>query len=130
MKKKKIILIIILLILTLLLIGLLVLKNGDINNSEKIVQTNERDETKEQVEIVNDYINIREENDSQSKLLGEVHKGEIYTILDKKEDDYYTWCQIETSNGIKGYIAVKYLEDIYVNFLDTVSEVSIDNNEE
>lgn len=121
MEKKKIILIIVLLIITLVLTGLLISKKNSENNQE-IVQTNKRNVTVEQVEITNDYINIRKENDSQSEAIGKVYKGEIYTVLDRQEDEYYLWYQIETTNGIKGYIAVKYLEEVYVNFLEITEE--------
>lgn len=118
MKKKKIILIIILLIITLVLSGLLVYKNRDNKENEKIVQTNKRDEYVTQIEITNEYINIRKENNSEAELLGKVYKGEIYTVLETKEDEYYNWCLIETSDGKKGYIAVKYEEESYANFLE------------
>jgi len=129
MKKKKIILIIILVIITLFLLGILIYKSLTKEKEEIIIQTNERDETKEQIKIVNDYINIRKENDSQSELLGKVYKDEIYTVLEKKEDEYYVWCLIETTNKIKGYIAVKYEEDEYVEYLKIVEE-SLENIEE
>lgn len=127
--KKKIILIIILLIITLGLTGMLVIKNRD-KNEDEIVQTNERDESKEQIKITNEYINIRKENDSSSEALGKVYKDEIYTVLDKKEDEYYTWCQIETTNGIKGYVAVKYEEELYVEFLEIILDEESENEEE
>lgn len=127
--KKKIILIIILLIITLGLTGMLVIKNRDKKDKE-IVQTNERDESKEQIKITNEYINIRKENDSSSEALGKVYKDEIYTVLDKKEDEYYTWCQIETTNGIKGYVAVKYEEELYVEFLEIILDEESESEEE
>lgn len=127
--KKKIILIIILLIITLGLTGMLVIKNRD-KNEDEIVQTNERDESKEQIKITNEYINIRKENDSSSEALGKVYKDEIYTVLDKKEDEYYTWCQIETTNGIKGYVAVKYEEELYVEFLEIILDEESESEEE
>ena len=92
------------------------------NNEELVIQTNERDQTKEQIEIKNEYINIRSDYDSSSELLGKVYKDEIYTVLEKQEDEYYTWCKIETTNGIVGYIAVKYQEENYVEFLEIVDE--------
>jgi len=128
MKKKKIILIIILLIITLVLSGLLIYKKLD-KQEEVIIQTNERNEYVEQLEIINDYINIRESNDSTSELLGKVYKGEIYTILETLEDDYYIWCKIKTNNDITGYIAVKYDDEDYVNYLEVKEEVK-ENNEE
>lgn len=129
MKKKKIILIVILLIITLALSGVLIYEKIDFsNNDEEIIQSNERDETKEQFKVINEYINIRKENDSQSESLGKVYKDEIYTILDKQEDEYYVWYQIETNNGLNGYVAVKYLEESYIELLEVKNEV--DNNEE
>lgn len=117
MEKKKIILIIIMSVITLSLVGLLVYRNYDWEK-EIIVQSNDRDDSVEQIEITNDYINIRVENDSQSEALGKVYKGEIYTVLDIKEDEYYTWCLIKTNNDIEGYVAVKYQEESYVNYLE------------
>lgn len=125
MNKKKIVLIIIMSIITVSMIGVLIYKNYD-KDSEVIVQSNSRDESVEQVEITNDFINIRLSNDSQSEALGKVYKGEIYTVLDKKEDEYYSWCLIKTNNGIEGYIAVKYQEESYVNFLEVKKEEDIE----
>lgn len=126
MKKKKIIMIIILFIISLGLSGLLIYRNYD-KTEEVIVQSNERDETKEQFKVTNEFINIRKENDSQSESLGKVYKDEIYTVLDKKEDEYYLWYQIETTNGIKGYVAVKYEEEFYIENLEVKIE---ENNQE
>ena len=122
MKKKKIVLIIILLVIILLLSGLLIIKNGNTNSGEsKIIQSNERDDSVEQIKITNDSINIRLEDNSQSEVLGMVYKDEIYTVLEQKEDEYYVWCLIETNNNIKGYVAIKYQEESYAEFLE-VSE--------
>lgn len=127
MKKKKIILIIILLVITFGLSGLLIIKNGNTNNKyeEKIIQSNKRNESVEQIKITNDTINIRKENDSQSDILGKVYKDEIYTVLEKREDEYYVWCLIETNNNIKGYIAVKYEEEIYAEFLEVTESEEV-----
>ena len=129
MKKKKIILIIFMSIITVGLTGLLIYKNIS-NKEEVIVQSNGRDNTVEQIKITNEYINIRKENDSQSESLGKVYKDEIYTVLEKEEDEYYSWCLIETKNGIKGYIAVKYEEDEYVEFLEVIEKESEEKEEE
>ena len=108
MDKKKIILIVILFVIALVLGGLLVNKKLNSNNKEEIVQSNARDENLEQLEVTNDTINIRMEADTKSEKVGKVSKGEIYTILEKKEDNYYTWYKIKTSNDIEGFIAGKY----------------------
>lgn len=108
MNKKKIILIVILFVIALVLGGLLVNKKLNSNNKEEIVQSNARDENLEQLEVTNDTINIRMEADTKSEKVGKVSKGEIYTILETKEDNYYTWYKIKTSNDIEGFIAGKY----------------------
>lgn len=125
MKKKKIILIIILLIITIILSCLLIFEKD--NKKEVVIQSNDRDETKEQFKVTNEYINIRQENKSDAELLGKVYKDEIYTILEKEEDEYYVWYLIETKNNIKGYVAAKYEEENYVELLE-VKE--IDKSEE
>ena len=107
MDKKKIILIVILFVIALVLGGLLVNKKLNSNNKEEIVQSNARDENLEQLEVTNDIINIRMEADTKSEKVGKVSKGEIYTILETKEDNYYTWYKIKTSNDIEGFIAGK-----------------------
>ena len=108
MDKKKIILIVILFVIALVLGGLLVNKKLNSNNKEEIVQSNARDESLEQLEVTNDTINIRMDADTKSEKVGKVSKGEIYTILETKEDNYYTWYKIKTSNDIEGFIAGKY----------------------
>lgn len=108
MDKKKIILIVILFVIALVLGGLLVNKKLNSNNKEEIVQSNARNENLEQLEVTNDTINIRMEADTKSEKVGKVSKGEIYTILETKEDNYYTWYKIKTSNDIEGFIAGKY----------------------
>ena len=108
MDKKKIILIVILFVIALVLGGLLVNKKLNSNNKEEIVQSNARDQNLEQLEVTNDIINIRMEADTKSEKVGKVSKGEIYTILETKEDNYYIWYKIKTSNDIEGFIAGKY----------------------
>lgn len=108
MDKKKIILIVILFVIALVLGGLLVNKKLNSNNKEEIVQSNARNENLEQLEVTNDTINIRMEADTKSEKVGKVSKGEIYTILETKEDNYYIWYKIKTSNDIEGFIAGKY----------------------
>lgn len=123
MQKKKIILIVILLVIALVLGGLLVNKKLNSNNKEEIVQSNARDENLEQLEVTNDTINIRMDADTKSEKVGKVFKGEIYTILETKEDNYYTWYKIKTSNDIEGFIAGKYKpeegqEEEYIKLLE------------
>lgn len=127
MRKKKIILIIILLIITCFLSGLLINKKLNGNSVDTVIQSNERNETLDQLEIINDEINIRQDADTKSEKLGKVVKGEIYTIIETKEDNYYTWYKIKTNNDIEGFIAGKYKpedEDVqeYIKILDKKEE--------
>lgn len=127
MKKKKIILIIILFIIACVLGGLLINKKLSNNMVDNVIQSNERNETLDQLEIINDEINIRQDADTKSEKLGKVVKGEIYTILETKEDNYYTWYKIKTNNNIEGFIAGKYKpedEDVqeYIKILDKKEE--------
>lgn len=69
------------------------------------MQSNERDTSKDQVKIVNDFINIRELANTDSEVIGKVYKGDIYTVIKQSEDEKYEWYMIETSSGIIGYIA-------------------------
>jgi len=121
MKRKKIILIVILSIITIGLTGLLIYRNID-KEKEIIVQSNERDEYKEQFKVTNEYINIRTEADTKTEILGKVYKDEIYTILDTVEDEYYIWYLIKTNNDIEGYVAVQYEEESYVELLEVKEE--------
>lgn len=89
------------------------------------VQSNDRDEYLPQVEITTDYINIREEKNTNSRILGRVYKGEIYTII--KEDKYSAnhWIKIKTNTGIKGYIAGR---DGYIKYLTIKKDNEINND--
>lgn len=127
MKKKKIILIIILFVIACVLGGLLINKKLSNNMVDTVIQSNERNETLDQLEIINDEINIRQDADTKSEKLGKVVRGEIYTILETKEDNYYTWYKIKTNNNIEGFIAGKYKpedEDVqeYIKILDKKEE--------
>ncbi len=79
-------------------------------------QSNYRNENISQIEIINDYINIRKEKSTNSEVIGKVYKGEIYTII-SSDDSSNKWIEIETSNKIHGYISgvnnyVKYIESV------------------
>ena len=74
------------------------------------------------IEVVNDYINVRDEANSTSVRISKVKKGEVYKVLDlvnkKKEKECY-WYHIELKNGETGYVCnpkgdnakIKYLND-------------------
>lgn len=114
--KKKIILIILLSII-IIIQTIFLIKN------KTITQSNQRDETVLQIEVINDYIKIRDNPNFKSNVLGEVKKGEIYTVIDKKEaetteeESQYYWYEIKTENNIQGYIAGKYEDTDYVKEL-------------
>ena len=98
-----------------------------------VEQTNLRDDTKNQIEIITDYINIREMQDVSSDILGKVYRGEIYTILSENTDSKYKWLEIETSNGIRGYISgiedyVKRLETTVI--IDEEQKPNIEDNDD
>jgi hypothetical protein len=70
-----------------------------------IEQSNIIDECKKQIKIIADKINIRENYNTSSKDLGDVYRGEIYTILDEIEDNNYIWYKIKTNLNVNGYVA-------------------------
>ena len=122
--KKKLILIILGIIL---IIGTIITIYFLLNNN--VEQTNLRDDTKSQVEIITDYINIRENPNVSSDVLGKVYQGEIYTILSENNDSEYKWIEIETSNGIRGYISgvEDYVKRLYLEKDVIEEESTIDN---
>lgn len=117
--KKKVIIIVI--ILVVLISGGFLIRNFFIK--EEIPQTNIRNEDILQIEILNDYINIRSQMSVNSDILGKVYKDEIYDVIEKSEDGL--WYLINTSNNIRGYIASQHDNVPYVKELDVKS-----NNQE
>lgn len=89
------------------------------DNEEKVVQANARDTSVKQLKIITDYINIRENKDTKSEVLGKVYKDEIYTIISEEETELYHWYEIKTANGVTGYIAGN---DEYVTILGDEDE--------
>lgn len=81
-----------------------------------IEQTNNVDTLVDQILIVADKINIRENPNVSSLDLGDVYKDEIYTVLDSKEDDLYSWYNIKTNLGLTGWVASSKLEN-WINFI-------------
>lgn len=70
-------------------------------------QTNSRDETKKQIQILVDKINLRESPSETSIDLGDVYNNEIYTVLDEVDSEQYTWYKILTNWNVLGYVASK-----------------------
>ena len=110
--KKKLILI---LISIIIIIGIII--TSFILFKEDEVQTNLRDENKNQVEIITEYINIRENPNISSDIIGKVYQGEIYDVLSENTTSEYMWIEIETSNGIRGYISGidDYVKKLYLD---------------
>ena len=79
--------------------------------------SNERDKSKNQLEVITNYINIRSEANMSSDIIGQVHKGDIYTILDK-DNSYYPWYKIRTNNGKIGWIISNYFNEKYIKILE------------
>lgn len=70
-----------------------------------VEQSNLLDNSVEQIRILVNQINIREKPSVQSNDIGDVYFNEVYTILDKTEDDTYIWYHIKTSLLVDGYVA-------------------------
>ena len=68
------------------------------------VQSNERDKDKIQIEVVADSVKVRESKEPNSKVIGYIYKNEIYTVISEDKESQYKWLEIETTNGIRGYI--------------------------
>ena len=91
-------------------------------NSEEcgknFIQTNKRNQMYNQISIEVEYINIRKKDSVNSDIIGQVYKNEIYTVLNKIEHYGNTWYNIETNNGINGWIAGIYNGEIMINVLE------------
>lgn len=77
-------------------------------------QDNGYNENVNQVEIIADYINIREDKDVNSEILGKVREGEYYDIISEDNKSKYNWIEIETNKGVRGFIAGKVDGQEYV----------------
>lgn len=90
------------------------------SNNNISIQSNERNKDKIQIEVVADSVKIRESKEPNSQVIGKVYKNEVYSIISEDKESQYKWLEIETSNGIKGYIVgieayVKKLETTIIN---------------
>lgn len=109
---------IIVLFFTIELVSTIILtffNNKDIYK-ETIIQAN----SEFQIRIINDYINIRESQSTESKIIGEVMKDDIYNVLDVYGGENYIWYKIDYKGQI-GYIASDrknpYIEELYADTL-------------
>lgn len=91
------------------------LNNKDIYK-ETIIQAN----SDFQIEVTNNFINIRKDANTESEILGEVNKGDIYNVLDIIGGTNYIWYKIDYKGNI-GYIASSreepYIKELYNNKL-------------
>ena len=87
-------------------------KPNTTSNGLLIGTPNKEDETKLQVKVNIQKINIRESTNSKSKKLGIVQKDSIFTVLDYKADKKYIWIHIKTNNNTYD----NYLKDYHVQF--------------
>lgn len=53
-------------------------------------QSNERNESVDQIIITTEYINLRTKSSRKGEIIGLVYEGEIYTVLDVAEEKDYT----------------------------------------
>lgn len=58
-----------------------------------------KDETKNQIKVVGEFLNCRTGASLSSTILGYIDFG-YYNILDKKESDNYTWYQIDNNKWV------------------------------
>jgi len=118
---KKVLLSFVSLVLLLTLVGC-----GKINKDNykedsfggKIIGvSNPISESKLQIKITNDYINIRKEKSVNSDIIGVVKKNSIFDVIDYEQVGKYFWVHIKTNNNLDGYVA-SYENNIYYNFIN------------
>ena len=71
------------------------------------------------VKIITKYVNVREEPSSTAKLVTQVHKGDVYQVLEFADtSSSYFWYKIQIDDETTGYVAnprsvtaEKFLED-------------------
>ena len=71
----------------------------------KFNQSNPSDINKTQIKIKVKALNIRKNATVESKDIGTVYEGEIFTVLEHIDEDDYYWYRIKTKQGTTGYIA-------------------------
>ena len=109
--RRKSFLICVIVMLVLVMVGCGVA--GSAPATGKNGQGNVRDESKKQVEIVTEYINLRKDSNTNSEILGKVQTSEVYTVLDTNGQ----WIKIKTASGTTGWIITSYNGEAYVQYL-------------
>lgn len=110
--KIKVLITLIILIIESIFLIIIVCKNNNDIYKETIIQAN----SDFQIKIINDYINIRSDYNTESKVLGTVNKDDIYNVLDITNTANHIWYKIDYKGKI-GYIASPriepYIEELY-----------------
>lgn len=114
--KLKTIITISIIIIELISIIIILTKNNNDIYKETIIQAN----SDFQIEVINDYINIRSSSNIEGEVLGTVNKGDIYNVLDISNTENHIWYKINYK-GKKGYIASPkqepYIKELFSNKL-------------
>lgn len=114
--KTKTFITISILIIELISIIIILTKNNNDIYKETIIQAN----SDFQIEVINDYINIRSSSNIEGEVLGTVNKGDIYNVLDISNTENHIWYKINYK-GKKGYIASPkqepYIKELFSNKL-------------
>lgn len=83
-------------------------------------QSNEINTLNNQIKILVEAINIREQPSVASTDIGNVYFNEIYDVLGQHDSDLYTWYNIKTSTGINGFVAANK-DDLWIEYIPKVS---------
>ena len=92
-----------------------------INTSPLPTQSNDRNTSIDQIKVIADYINIRNDDDVYSYEKGIVRKDDIYDVLYSREGSNglcEIWYNIETSFEVNGWICGKFDNKDYVVVLE------------
>lgn len=79
--------------------------------------SNERDESKDQILILEEFVNLRKEASTDSKKIGKVYEGEVYTVLERVDGEDYVWYKIENMTNEVGYLCAG-ANHAYIEFLE------------
>ncbi|MBR1817588.1 MAG: SH3 domain-containing protein [Bacilli bacterium] len=79
--------------------------------------SNAKSDTKLQIKITTEYINIRKEMSVTSDIIGIVKKDSVFDVLDHDQVGGYHWVHIKTNNNLEGYVA-SFEDNIYYEFIN------------
>ena len=77
---------------------------------ELLKPSNARVPSQKQIEVVSEYLNIRDEESRYSNILTTVTKGNIFTVYNETINYDGGWYQIKTSDGITGWVSNEYVK--------------------